>query len=74
MEENIITWNSKNEWSVTRYESKDLRRSREDLKVMLIILLFILSEDFTLKLISSGVCLRKQFCLVPEVQFRGIKS
>lgn len=28
MEENIITWNSKNEWSVIRYESKDLCRSR----------------------------------------------
>lgn len=34
--ENIITWNSKNEWSVIRYESKDPDR------IMLIILLLIL--------------------------------
>ena len=27
MEENIITWNLKNELSVTRYESEDLCRS-----------------------------------------------
>lgn len=35
-------WNSKNELSVIRYESKDLCRLGEDLKVMLIILLLIL--------------------------------